>query len=94
MHSRLADEAYLLGPAPAQESYLNVGRLGDVIERSGAEAVHPGYGFLSESAEFARAVQAAGAAWVGPTPEAMDAAFSRVRTVPAMRQKRPPYSLM
>jgi 3-methylcrotonyl-CoA carboxylase alpha subunit len=79
MHRRLADKAYLLGPAPAPESYLNAGRLVDVIERSGAEAVHPGYGFLSESAEFARAVQSAGAAWVGPPPEAMDAVGYKVR---------------
>ena len=79
MHRRLADEAYLLGPAPAPESYLNVGRLVDVIEHSGAEAVHPGYGFLSESAEFARAVQSAGATWVGPPPEAMDAVGYKVR---------------
>ncbi|MGH3108724.1 MAG: biotin carboxylase N-terminal domain-containing protein, partial [Rubrobacter sp.] len=79
MHRRLADEAYLLGPAPAPESYLNVGRLVDVIERSGADAVHPGYGFLSESAQFARAVQSAGATWVGPPPEAMDAVGYKVR---------------
>ena len=77
MHRRLADESYLLGPAPATESYLNVGRLVEVIERSGADAVHPGYGFLSESAEFARAVQSAGAVWVGPPPDAMDAVGSK-----------------
>src|SRR5687768_4632120 len=79
MHRRLADESYLLGPAPAPESYLNVGRLVEAIERSGAEAVHPGYGFLSESAEFARAVESAGAAWIGPPPEAMDAVGYKVR---------------
>ena len=79
MHRRLADESYLLGPAPATESYLNVGRLVEVIERSGADAVHPGYGFLSESAEFARAVQSAGAVWVGPPPDAMDAVGFKVR---------------
>ena len=79
MHRRLVDEAYLLGPAPASESYLNVGRLVQAIESSGAEAVHPGYGFLSESAAFARAVQAAGAIWVGPPPEAMDAVGYKVR---------------
>ena len=77
MHRRLADEAYLLGPAP--ESYLNVGRLVEAIEHSVAEAVHPGYGFLSESAEFARAAQSAGAVWVGPPPEAMDAVGHKVR---------------
>ena len=79
MHRRLADEAYPVGPAPAPESYLNVGRLVEAIERSGAEAVHPGYGFLSESAEFARAVESAGSVWVGPPPEAMDAVGYKVR---------------
>jgi len=79
MHRRLADEAYLLGPPPAAESYLNDGRLVETIERSGAEAVHPGYGFLSESAEFARSVQSAGAVWIGPPPEAMDAVGHKVR---------------
>ena len=79
MHRRLADEAHLLGPAPAPESYLNVERLVSVIERSGAEAVHPGYGFLSESAAFARAVEEAGAVWVGPSPDAMDLVGDKVR---------------
>ena len=79
MHRRLADEAYLVGPAPASESYLNVGRLVGAIERSGAEGVHPGYGFLSESAAFAQAVEAAGAIWVGPSPEAMEAVGLKVR---------------
>jgi len=79
MHRRLADEAYPIGPAPATESYLHTGRLVEAIERSGAEAVHPGYGFVSEGAGFARAVEAAGAVWVGPTPEAMDAVGHKVR---------------
>jgi len=79
MHRRLADAAYPIGPAPAGESYLDIGRLIGAIERSEAEAVHPGYGFLSESAEFARAVESAGSVWVGPTPEAMDAVGYKVR---------------
>ncbi|MDQ3236247.1 MAG: biotin/lipoyl-binding protein [Actinomycetota bacterium] len=79
MHRRLADESYLIGPASATESYLNIERLVEAIEESGAEAVHPGYGFLSESAAFARAVEAAGAAWVGPPPDAMEAMGFKAR---------------
>lgn len=65
MHARIADEAYLLGPASATESYLNLERISEVIRESGAEAVHPGYGFLSENAQFARTVEEAGSIWVG-----------------------------
>ena len=79
MHRRLADEAYHIGPAPAPESYLNLSSLVSAIEESGAEAVHPGYGFLSESAAFARAVEEAGAVWVGPSPGAMDLVGDKVR---------------
>jgi 3-methylcrotonyl-CoA carboxylase alpha subunit len=79
MHRRLADEAQPIGPAPATESYLNVDNIVSAIERSGAEAVHPGYGFLSESAALARAVEAAGAVWVGPPAEAMDLVGDKVR---------------
>jgi 3-methylcrotonyl-CoA carboxylase alpha subunit len=90
MHRRIADEAYLLEPAPAPESYLNVERLVEVIERSGAEAVHPGYGFLSESAAFARAVQSTGAVWVGPPPEAMETVGFKVRAKELARRAEVP----
>lgn len=79
MHVRLADEAYLLGPAPATESYLNIERISEAIEESGAEAVHPGYGFLSENAELARAVEASGATWIGPPAEAMEKMGDKIR---------------
>ena len=73
LHTRLCDEAYLLGPADARESYLSIARLIEVAKRSGAECIHPGYGFLSENPNFAEACAAAGLAFVGPPAEAIRA---------------------
>jgi acetyl-CoA carboxylase biotin carboxylase subunit len=69
LHVRMADEAYCIGPAPARESYLVLAKILEVCQRSGADAVHPGYGFLSENAEAARAFQAAGITFIGPRPD-------------------------
>jgi len=72
LHVRLADEAYALGGQTAAESYIDADKLLDVIERSGAEAVHPGYGFFSENSDFAKRITDLGVAFIGPGPDAID----------------------
>jgi acetyl-CoA/propionyl-CoA carboxylase biotin carboxyl carrier protein len=78
-HVKRAGEAYLLGPGPASESYLVVDKLLEVVERSGAEAVHPGYGFLAENAAFAQRLEQAGIAFIGPPASAIEAMGSKTR---------------
>src|SRR5919205_2578683 len=85
-HVKRAGEAHLLGPGPAPQSYLNVDRLLEVIEASGAEAVHPGYGFLAENAAFARRLDEAGIKFIGPPASAIEAMGSKTRAREIMKE--------
>ena len=73
LHVRMADEAVHIGPSPARESYLRGDKIIEAAKATGAEAIHPGYGFLSENADFAQTVIDAGLIWVGPKPDSIRA---------------------
>jgi acetyl-CoA/propionyl-CoA carboxylase biotin carboxyl carrier protein len=85
-HVREADEAFLLGPAVPAESYLNIAKIIEVAKEAGAEGIHPGYGFLAENADMARACADAGITWIGPPPEAIEAMGSKTRAREIMEE--------
>ena len=91
LHVLKADEAYAIGPAPAAESYLNIDRILETAKRSSAEAIHPGYGFLSENAAFAKACGDAGIKFIGPSPASIDLMGSKTRARQQMEKAGIPF---
>jgi acetyl-CoA carboxylase, biotin carboxylase subunit len=91
LHVRKADEAYPIGPAPASESYLRADKILDVARRCGAQAIHPGYGFLSENAKFAQACADAGIKFIGPKPKSMEMMGSKTRARQHMEKAGIPF---
>src|SRR5437660_3728609 len=85
LHVLYADEALPIGPAPSRESYLRIDRILDAAKKSKAGAIHPGYGFLAENAEFARACRDAGILFIGPSPESIDAMGSKTESRQRMK---------
>src|SRR5918912_465199 len=85
-HARRADEAYLIGPGPPNQSYLVVDNIIDAAKKAGAEAIHPGYGFLAENSAFARACDEAGIKFIGPPADAIDAMGSKTRAREIMKE--------
>lgn len=90
LHVFLADEAYHIGPAPSKESYLNFRKIIEVAKQSGADAIHPGYGFLSENPVFVRACREAGITFIGPTPENMEVMGDKLSAKALMRKANVP----
>jgi len=91
LHVRKSDEAYAIGPAPATDSYLRIDKILDVAKHCGAEAIHPGYGFLSENAKFAQACADAGIEFIGPTPKSMNLMGSKTSARQQMEKSGVPF---
>src|SRR5579871_2077333 len=90
LHVRTAEQAYCVGPPPSRESYLAIDRVLEAAKKSGADAVHPGYGFLSENPAFVRACEKAGLVFIGPPASAMDAMGEKTRARAQMQKAQVP----